>query len=58
MPSTCSSNSDRPGDRILGLSKPARVVELFARSLQVQERLTEKIPNEFLSLPAPRSTNR
>jgi GTP cyclohydrolase I len=32
-----------PGDRILGLSKLARVVELFARELQVQERLTKQV---------------
>jgi GTP cyclohydrolase IA len=32
-----------PADRILGLSKLARVVELFARGLQVQERLTTQV---------------
>ncbi|MBV9292971.1 MAG: GTP cyclohydrolase I FolE [Frankiales bacterium] len=32
-----------PGHRILGLSKLARVVELFARRVQVQERMTTQI---------------
>jgi GTP cyclohydrolase I len=32
-----------PGERILGLSKFARVVEMFARRPQVQERLTQQV---------------
>ena len=32
-----------PGERIIGLSKLGRVVELFARDLQIQERLTTQI---------------
>lgn len=32
-----------PGSRIVGLSKLARIVHYFARSLQVQERLTKQV---------------
>ena len=43
-----------PGDRILGLSKLARVVELFARRPQVQERLTQQIADWLQEQVAPR----
>jgi GTP cyclohydrolase IA len=43
-----------PGDRILGLSKLARVVELFARRLQLQERLTTKVADWLQAQLAPK----
>lgn len=43
-----------PGDRILGLSKLARVVELFARDLQVQERLTKQVADWLQENLAPK----
>ncbi|WP_085989362.1 GTP cyclohydrolase I FolE [Rhodococcus rhodochrous] len=43
-----------PGERILGLSKLARVVELFARDLQVQERLTKQVADWLRENLAPR----
>jgi GTP cyclohydrolase I len=43
-----------PGERILGLSKLARIVELFARDLQVQERLTQQVADALLEHLAPK----
>jgi GTP cyclohydrolase I len=43
-----------PGDRILGLSKLARVVELFSRRPQVQERLTQQVADWLEEHVAPR----
>jgi GTP cyclohydrolase IA len=43
-----------PGERILGLSKLARVVELFASDLQVQERLTVQVANWLQENLAPK----
>src|ERR671926_1303748 len=43
-----------PGERIVGLSKLARVVELFARGLQVQERLTTQVADWLQARLRPR----
>ena len=43
-----------PGERILGLSKLARVVEMFARDLQVQERLTKQVADWLAERLRPR----
>jgi GTP cyclohydrolase I len=43
-----------PGERIVGLSKLARVVDHFARNLQVQERMTAQIAGWFEERLSPR----
>jgi GTP cyclohydrolase I len=44
----------RPGTRIIGLSKIPRLVELFARRLQVQERLGEQVADALMQVLEPK----
>lgn len=44
-----------PNDKILGLSKIPRLVEVFAKRLQVQERLTQQIAEGIVETVAPKA---
>jgi GTP cyclohydrolase I len=39
-----------PNKKIIGVSKVARIVDLFARRLQVQERLTKQISEALMEI--------
>jgi len=43
-----------PGRRIIGLSKIPRIVDLFARRFQVQERLTEQVADALVHTLEPK----
>ena len=43
-----------PGKRVVGLSKLARVVDLYAKRLQIQERLTSQIADAIFDALQPR----
>ena len=42
-----------PEGKVLGVSKLARIVDLFARRLQIQERLTNQVASSIMSTIAP-----
>lgn len=42
-----------PEGKVLGVSKLARIVDLFARRLQIQERLTNEVANSIMDTLAP-----
>ena len=43
-----------PGEKVIGLSKIPRIVDMFARRLQVQERLTQQIAETLQDVLKPR----
>jgi GTP cyclohydrolase I len=43
-----------PGDRVVGLSKLARLVDCFARRAQIQERMTRQVASALMEHLAPR----
>jgi len=43
-----------PSNRVVGISKLARVVEIYARRLQIQEKLTVQIANSIQKVLRPR----
>lgn len=43
-----------PGKRVVGISKLARVMEIYAKRLQIQEKLTAQVANTLFDVLQPR----
>ena len=43
-----------PNEKVIGLSKIPRIVDVFARRLQVQERLTQQVAETIMEMTKPR----
>ena len=43
-----------PGNRVVGISKLARVMEIYAKRLQIQEKLTAQVANTLFEVLQPR----
>ena len=43
-----------PKDKVIGLSKIPRIIDMFARRLQLQERLTQQVAEALIDVVGPR----
>src|SRR5579871_5308268 len=43
-----------PNKKVIGISKMARIAEMFARRLQLQERLTKQVATAIMEILRPR----
>jgi GTP cyclohydrolase I len=43
-----------PKDKVIGLSKIPRIIDMFARRLQLQERLTQQVAEAMVDVISPR----
>ena len=43
-----------PNEKVVGISKLARIMEIYARRLQIQERLTDEIADCLMKVLAPK----